>query len=618
MPDPDQDFNDAENELDGLLTAADDGGSDELDSLLADAPHGAAGVAASLEGVEPVRARTQRRPKNWIDWITPFAPEMVEKPIREEQWYDKFLPEQELGAAQTPDAESAEHFAKLGGPAKADGNTYAGETPVHGAASWLPTPTMARSFGAGLALPFAGGNVGAVGKLAASPAGQFAARTGANAAMGALQGGLAGTGDVATDTAVGGALGGAIPAIGEAAGGVAKWAGDKANRLMTHTFMTPAQRSALVARKGQGSLEQLGADADKAGLFKKRNWMDYLRPTTASRVADNASNVMETAGRGIGQFEDDLVSRGVNPDVPVDDIADGLRSQAQTMRGARDLDAARDASVFERQADTLARTTPEQVSGEIVQPPPLAKKPIMSEPVQESLPGMQEPGQTELPLESAPPPQLGANTQALEPTTAQVTENSIPLSDAITTKRFQGNKVNWQKNPYANTVDQAQDTARKYTWGQLKDTIGRSLDSEAAAGRIDPKSVAKYRQDNKDFSTAATAYDPALRMSERQDQVGLSLPEMIAGGAIGGPAGALTTMAAKAGRGSGAAATAATLKKIGVTSGGIAKGAPMAGRLSPIAAAQQTSPDASKDEVQETANEDLKERLQNWWERLLP
>lgn len=586
-------------------------------------------------------------------------------------------------------------------------------------------------------------------------------------------------------------LGMASEGLGQAAAG----AGKAANELMTHTFMSAPQRAALRARKGPDALSQLGADADKAGLFKARNLWDRMPfvPVSANRVADNAARVQAESGKAIGDFEDSLASKGVNPDVNVAPIADELHNQAGQVGRVRDKaaqkyaqdlrDAARTLSPTERVAVEGTHTTPPNIPEWMKRESPPANLPPQPElpgvdtsprpgpsaqlgldfvppkpPTQSKLgqlemllpraekPGAFVPGSTQgqqmslnmpmsgqksLPLEAAsqapldfpqtvvpepgpgapqqtylpnmspgadippsaaslngqlplPSQQLEMNLPAPSPAeapftpgnlqgeqqsfsgmdtpmggqqrlphtsaaeqmsmelphrsgpqytqkplegVASVQSDTMPLQDAIATKRFQGDQINWARNPNTTPMRRGQDVARKFTWGQLKDTIQRSLDNEAAKGTIDPKALENYRAANKNFTTASTAYDPALRMAERNNQRGLSLKDLMAGAVMGGPTGAVTALGSGAAHGK----LPSSLARGAKISGGIAKlgqGAAVAEKhmlrddtshpTNPVDQAKAELPPETPDhEVKAAANSKVKENLAHWYDRFL-
>lgn len=361
---------------------------------------------------------------------------------------------------------------------------------------------------------------------------------------------------------------------GEGLGRAAVGARKAADELMTHTFMSAPQRSALRARKGPDALSQLGADAEKAGLFKARNLWDRMPfvPVSANRVADNAARVQAEAGKTIGDFENSLAAQGVNPDVNVAPIADELRGQGATASAIRDPAAAAHASDMNTAADALDPRAP--------------------------IPGPPSPG-------------------------------TMPLQDAIATKRFQGDQINWARNPNTTPMRRGEDVARKFTWGQLKDTIQRSLDEQAAKGAIDPKALENYRAANKNFTTASTAYDPALRMAERQNQRGLSLKDLMAGAVMGGPTGAVTALGSGAAHGK----LPSTLARGAKISGGISRlgqGAAIAEQhmlrddtshpssANPVQEAKAQLPPGTPDhEVKAAANLNVKESLKSLFDRFL-
>jgi hypothetical protein len=509
------------------------------------------------------------------------------------------------------------------------------------------------------------------------------------------------------------------------------------NELLTHTFMTPAQRAGFKAVKGNDALAELGQKAEDAGLFKPRGVLDYLLPRNARRVAENAETVQNTAGPAIGRFEDQYVNSNSTAEVPVGDIAKNLRSKAAATRTLIDPSAPSDAQSMEALANRIDQPTTAEVTGEATQfpqlftpkgpqpRPPLPPKPepeqmsmiatpgpapVMPQPAneQQSLNFYSEPEQTAMnlqpeaqtslgfpatqtPAKIAPPRQLdfvknqpfdsaawkGPQTPAAPPAPqaeqldfgpsqmslpgvparpapkpepwrpspapqgeqldlgmnevqktplagqATLTRDSMPLPEAVANKRDLGNRIDWaMKRSDQTTI--GQEAARKYTWGELRDRITNALQEEVAAGKIPASALADYQKNMQDFSTAATVYDPALKMAEKNGQSGLSLTDLAAGAALGGgPAGGLAVVAHKASRGM-APATAARVSKI--VSGAMSlPGAAMqeagnlpaavGGKLTPVEQAQQENPGAPKQAILEDANSKLK---QQWYDIFLP
>ncbi len=232
-----------------------------------------------------------------------------------------------------------------------------------------------------------------------------------SAAVGGAFGGTAGAG-VDTENRLRGAvegagsgalMGAALHGMGEGATDTAKNAINSSNRLITQTFMTPAQRAVYKQNHGLDALRKLGSDARDAGLFK-----GGIFPARAATVAKNASNVMTKAGGEITGFEDDLSKQGINPDIDIRPVVDELRSGARDYASTPALGAEQLSKPLNKQADLLELPESTSVPGKIEKPPALpdwslstTNKPKAGaaiQPVQESLPG------TELPAIAADRP----------------------------------------------------------------------------------------------------------------------------------------------------------------------------------------------------------------------
>ncbi len=424
-----------------------------------------------------------------------------------------------------------------------------------------------------------------------SPVSTTAAKIGAAAAGGAALG-PAGLGDVATggvlsgldtkaaggtpkDMAVSGLAGAGTTSLLKGLGPLLQqggnWAKGKAGELYTHSFMNPAQRAAYQAAKGEGSLGKLGQDAREAGIFKG------FGPANAEKAAHNASVLKASSGKEIGALEDEFTGVGHNPDVPISHMVDELRGKASNSSDMVDPLSKRSGTrTFDKFADSLAATPPPGAEG----------------------------------------PERGA----------------LSLKAAIANKRDLGNNVNWLKNPgTANTP--AAETARKYLFGNLKEGISNTLESEASAGRLDPQKVAAYKRANSTFSTASSVLDPALKMAEKNKQGGLSLGALVAGTALGGGPGGLAAAGANSMlKGTGSGVAASTANAVGGAAQGLGKAAAFMGArpaiASPIVAAKASLPPGTpKSEVEKSANSSLKSQIQEaaqnatsreWWQSLLP
>jgi hypothetical protein len=389
---------------------------------------------------------------------------------------------------------------------------------------------------------------------------------------------------VANDATRAAAMGAALTGGAQMAGKVSTDANKLADRLMVQTFMTPAQRAVYAAQHGgSDSLAELGANARDAGLYKPTNWLDYLRPTTARRVAENAERVQGVAGKAIDDFENGLVERGVNPDVKVAPISKGLRDAAQErMGGVLDPAAPSDSNTFNKFADAID-----------------GRQPVPS---------------------PAPGPQLGMNdaeelaaAQAAKPELSPPRE-TVPFTDAMKSKRYMADKIKWNQRPGAPGADFSDDAARRFAWSGLKGNIQDSLKDAAEQGQIPKEDLLNYFKANKDFSTAATVQQPAMKMAERAGETGLGLSDLMAGAAMGNP---LASLASRTARGALPATLAATTRGAGQAAQGFGQALETGAKMAPIMAAQSRMPDATKAEVEKAANQDLKDQIKNWWSHLL-
>lgn len=301
-------------------------------------------------------------------------------------------------------------------------------------------PGVAKNFAAATAMNFAGAPVGHAKQAGLGALQALTAR--------AADDPNATTGDIAGSGLVGGLVGAGASMFGEGLAGAAQNAKKSANEYLTQVFMTPAQRAGYKAAKGPDALAKLGAQAEDAGMFKPRSWVDRLLPVNARRVAENAEKVRATAGPAIGQFEDQYV-QGSTAEVPVGDIASGLRGKAADIGKMIDTDSPADARVMSQLADRIDQPATAPVTGEFTEfpelreapplrgaPPPLPPRPepeqltfvpdrtprpamVRSEPVQQSLPLQPEPEQLVMSLD--PGPQMSLSVPQTKPPGNQFT-----------------------------------------------------------------------------------------------------------------------------------------------------------------------------------------------------
>lgn len=340
-------------------------------------------------------------------------------------------------------------------------------------------------------LPAAIGLGGAVGNVvrpvmgAAASASPAAMAVGENMAAGALQGAAAGSGadtdnrlrGAGRGAVAGAATAGGLQALGTGLQAAGRNADNVANRLLTQTFMTPAQRANYTLQKGPDELPQLGKDARDAGLFggPLRRWL----PTRARGVADRAVDVMQGSTGKIQKFEQELADQGVNPDVSVKPIADRLRADASEF-DVPVVGAERDVSALTKQADLLEQPEAATVAGKMERPPALPEwvrnKPARPqygaavEPVQEPLPG------TELPEVPAtnPRPLPPAPEQLAFPTPRAMPEQQLNLDLSSTPAR-------------STPVQMQMDLPRQ----QMSQQLGLGLEPMQAPLRLPPAEAVK-------------------------------------------------------------------------------------------------------------------------------
>lgn len=627
-----------------------------------------------------------------------------------------------------------------------------------------------------------------------APAASLGGRVAQGAAIGGASAGARAFGDSngaddrgqqALDAAETGAVvGGTAPLVAAGLSAAGDKLGKVASKLRTHIFMTPGQRAAYTTVHGAGSLESLSGDMKSAGLYKK----PWYSPLTASRISDNADNMLASEGPNIGAIEDRLTGAGANPDVPITGVTDKLRSRASDLGRLVDKNAPRDARYFTDQANRLAQPEAVAVPGTVTAPPsipewarenravpprqpglpgvemgapsqaspqtafhfapdatprtttdaqltmdlpraprpepfipgnstgeqlpmdlsvparqrvlalqggqgglpmpqgelpaaPVAESPQLSlggdaqqytppgltprgdyqalpgsrdvlkpEAQQLSMPAQQltipmprtpkpspfSPGdiggeQVAMPYPNSPlraqgvipgtasPEQLAMElphrsgpqfTQTPVEASGTIERESMPLDQALENKRDMASRINWTRNPNAPKTSYGEEQARKTTWGGLKDSIQETLTREAAAGRINPDDVAALGTANKNYSTAATAYDPAMKMAEKNSQ-GASARDIALGTAMSGHGG-LAMLAAKTGAGLLPATEARTAAILGGTLRGAGAGAGAAaanpGTVGALIGSAKASagPDATETDIKRDANDKLK------------
>jgi len=649
MPDPDKQFTDAEDEMDALLEKVDASeslgtapvppqprfdqpdpsvGDKELDELLSvavEAPE------AQMTVGEPEVIKTAGAPQ---------------PPPSQPSWYESLL----RGAGQGVTAGFGDELSSVLTPSSDDG-TGIPRTYAAGSASQDLRNTMrAENEEAAAANPVssAAGNIlGSIPGAIATGGGGLATQTGSAAlnlaannigrGEGSLQDRLDQSDETIKEHPLQTGIALAAPAAARGLGSLLKKTGANAttagDKLRTHSFMTPAQRSAYEASKGKGSLAKLGKDAGEAGLYKSRGFMDWFKPVNASRVSDNAAGLRASSGKEIGALRNEFTSAGVNPTIPIDDMVSELRGMGTTASKRTDpLSKVAGARTFNKFADNLGF---EDVGG---QAPAIKADPITAF---REIDAPTRPGGGQL----IPRPEGGfvgttGRRTIVEPVPAElvhegtipyagkVSRSSMPLKEVFADMQDLGGNIDWGRNKLT-TEAPAAEVARKFLYGGYKDKVGKALVAEAEAGRIAPEKVAAYTKANKDFSTAAAVSDPALKMAERNEQAGLSLKDLVVGAATGNPFASVVSRGMQGSGGAvgarGAYATGGLASGAGKILSGVAS-APgaLAGAIapSPIQKASQEQPGAPKSVVETTANTDLKEQIlkagqkaSNWYKR---
>jgi hypothetical protein len=436
---------------------------------------------------------------------------------------------------------------------------------------------------------------------------------------------------------------GALMKGGELAARAGKALLHSANKLRPRVFMSPGQISTYeAAHPEKDALAKLGARAREAGLFK-----GGIGPATARRVESNAEKLLATSGPSMGRFEDDLVKSGVNPDVDVRPIGENLRAGADYLDKRATAATPAQAEAFRREAamvqpmETRKMFRPEGLEGEQMSLPGVPDAPPVPPPAPpmpaEQVPLDFESNQMSLPLDAprpappappaaspAPAPAPPAPVQAELPgvpaaevpepfTTYEAERTYRPFSEAIADKRALQDQVKWNKSAMQDSM--GGEAARKASWVGHAQQIDAALDSAAARGEITPEALAGYRKDMQNFSTAATVHEPAMRMANRQGEIGLGAADMLAGAAAGDPGMAL---ASRAGRGRGAASGAAIMEAASATSSAAGSAMTAAGRVIPAIgqAVQNNPPGTPKSDIEREANADTKAQLKGWWQHL--
>jgi hypothetical protein len=414
---------------------------EELDAMLAGAPAPAGNPDAELDAMlagapkAPAEPKPVRAPQP--DANGAATGRGLDAPVREPTWYERLT---QAGLNQEKSAAAARANLPKTAPVE---SRYA-DVLQHGSAE-----DAARLYG-GAALNFAGQALAGAAPVSSIPG--MVASSGAGAGLSGAGASLA-EGDPLEDVAKHGtqdALDGAglaaLLGVGvKGAAAAAPVLKKKANEVLTHVFMTPAQRTAYRLAKGKDSLVALGQASRDAGLTDRRGALDLLRPVTARRMAENAESKMATTGHGMGAFEDDLSKRGLDVNVDYRPITDKMRADADFVAARSGTNAPRHAAEIRAEADSLQpaetqrrwlpREMPaEQTSldlpeGSIGNRAPAA--PQMSAPEQMSLPGTErQGGQMALDFGTAPEQQSlqfgpGTNVPSNQPLQGELANRTV-------------------------------------------------------------------------------------------------------------------------------------------------------------------------------------------------
>ena len=167
------------------------------------------------------------------------------------------------------------------------------------------------------------------------------------------------------------------------------------------------------------------------------------------------------------------------------------------------------------------------------------------------------------------------------------------------------------RNKSKQAGEYGEEAAAKGAWSQLKEQMDKSLEGGVARGEIDPDALSQYRQDNKDFSTAATAFDPAMRMAERNGTASMGVGDLITAHAFGGGIdGGVIAVGSRGLRGKTGAIMASGARNLSSLAGAAEKALKGSARVIPaLSQARSENPTAEKGEIQSKANSITKQEL---------
>jgi len=346
----------------------------------------------------------------------------------------------------------------------------------------------------------------------------------------------------------GAALGGGLQGVGEAAGGVGRWAGSMAESMANRSAVnrvraagvTDPQIVQMSRLHGPDYVPELGRRIERAGLHDGGSrW-----PQPTETYYRRAGELEDRALADMLSAEGELGRMSPGPSVDVADTIASQRAEAQRLRGLADRSAnfpqasMRDELAAGLEADT---TVPVQIEH------PLANE-----------------GQRY--------------------TTFEAPTGEMPWSRALEQRRNLDANINWGANPGTESAAQG---IRKEVAGNLRAGLDQALNDPS----VPPELAAQWRQGRDDYALAAAVQEPAMAQMFRDYGRLKFTPARwagrVAGGAFAGAPGAFAVGEAAdlASKGRGASALAGVQGSLSRGFGGVSNELSTAGDAAATGAA---------------------------------
>jgi hypothetical protein len=146
----------------------------------------------------------------------------------------------------------------------------------------------------------------------------------------------------------------AVKGVGKAKAGRAKELRKLQNENTVEAYTNARERAAIRAQQGPDGLAKRGAEVRERGLDKPRSLTDRIFGSKPQTFLDNAQELSEKAGPGMGAAQKDIIARG-DPGIDVGATEKQLKDRAAGIRERGDSAVDSHAAFIEAQAKALQK-----------------------------------------------------------------------------------------------------------------------------------------------------------------------------------------------------------------------------------------------------------------------